>query len=163
MKKILMLVIIISGSTFSGNGDSLTGVWQDMEVVAAGWSNTFIFFDDSTFKFFYSQMDHRKRETGFSGKYRVEGDGLYLEISERQYLEGGRLVEDILGKAGDSVLIEAVNKTLLFNPPEQMDMSISKIYSDSQFAMGKYIYLDAMKFFLMSTKPAEILKQFKEK
>jgi len=163
MKKIFILVFLISGSTFCGSGDSLAGVWQDMEVVAAGWSNTFLFFNDGTFKFFYSQMDHRKREVGFSGKYRVEDDGLYLDINRRLYLEGGRLVKDEMGKAGDSVLVEASAKTLMFEPPEQIDISISRIYSDTEFAMGKYIYIDAIKFFLISKNPDELLKQFEEK
>jgi hypothetical protein len=149
MKITIILFFIIGSSTFAN--DSLTGVWQDSEVVAAGWSNTFLFFSDGTFKFFYNQMDQRKRETGFAGKFRVDGDGLYLDISRRHYLEGGRLIEDETGKPGDSVLVDAAGKTLLFDPPEQVDISISKIYSDSEYAMGKYIYIDAIKFFLMRT------------
>src|SRR3990172_620924 len=163
MKRIILLIFLFSGAAYCMPGDSLTGVWQDMEVVAAGWSNTFLFFDDGTFKFFYSQMDHRKRELGYSGKFRVEGDGLYLDINQRNYLEGGRLVEDNTGKPGDSVLVDAVSKTLLFDPPEQIDISISKIYSDSEFAMGKYIYIDAIKFYLMSESPADLLNQFETK
>jgi hypothetical protein len=44
MKKIILLVFF-SIPAYCSSGDSLTGVWQDMEVVAAGWSNTFLFFD----------------------------------------------------------------------------------------------------------------------
>ena len=40
--------------------DSLVGVWQDLRIVASGWSNTFLFFNDGGFKFFYNQMDCSK-------------------------------------------------------------------------------------------------------
>jgi len=159
MKKFILLFIFSCRAILCG-ADSLTGVWQDSEAVGSGWSNTFLFFDDGTFKFFYSQMDLRKRETGFAGTYRVEDDGLYLDISQRSYLEGGKLIADNTGRKGDYVLVDASSKTLQFDPPEQTDMSISKIYSDPEIAMGKYIYIDAIKFFLMSKNPAELLPQF---
>ena len=163
MKKYIISFLLISGTIFSQGADSLTGVWQDNEVVASGWSNTFLFFADGTFKFFYNQMDQRKNQISFSGSWQVDGDGLYLDVRQRSYLEGGRLVKDPNGGKGDSVLVDAAQKTKLFNPPEKVEMSISKIYTGTEFAMGKYIYIDAMKFYLMSTKPDEMLKQFEDK
>jgi hypothetical protein len=163
MKKVFILFIFFESNVFCASADSLTGVWQDNESVGAGWSNTFLFFYDGTFKFFYSQMDHRKRETGYSGTFRLVDDGLNLYVSRRNYLEGGKLVRDETGGEGDSVLVDAEDKTLLFDPPELIEMSISKIYSDTEFAMGKYIYLDAIKFFLMSKNPADLLHEFEGK
>jgi hypothetical protein len=163
MKKYIILIFLLSAVIYSQPGDSLVGVWQDMDVVAAGWSNTFLFFTDGTFKFFYSQMDQRKRETGFSGNWRVEGDGLYLDVKQKQLLEGGRLVPDQTGRPGDSVLVDTYSKTSLYNPPEKVEMSISKVYTDGKTAMGKYVYIDAIKFYLMSENPAEMLHEFEGK
>jgi hypothetical protein len=163
MKKLLILFFIISGFVFSQPDDSLIGVWQDIDVVAAGWSNTFFFFPDGTFKFFYSQMDQRKRETGYSGMWKVEGDGLILDILQRHLLEGGRLVPDQTGGPKDSVLIETSAKTMVYNPPDRMEVSISKIYTGGTSALGIYIYIDAIKFFLMSKNPEQLIHEFEDK
>jgi hypothetical protein len=160
MKKFILILIFAVGSACSQGADSLTGIWQDNEVVAAGWSNTFLFFSDGTVKFFYNQMDMRKREVSFYGSWKVSGDVLSIEIRQRQSIEGGRLVENPEGGPGDSMLTGGLNKIKYNNPPENVEMSISKIYSDTPYAMGKYIYIDAIKFFLMSTKPEELIKQF---
>ncbi|HEY3252005.1 MAG TPA: hypothetical protein VGK25_12910 [Ignavibacteria bacterium] len=162
-KLILTLFFICPYLTFSQNSDSLIGVWQDNEVVAAGWSNTFLFFKDGKFKFFYNQMDMRKREIAFSGTWHVEEDVLNLDVKERSLLEGGRLVENEEGKKGDSILIDATSKMVLLNPPEKVEISISKIYTDTPYAMGKYIYIDAIKFYLMSRSPEELLHEFEGK
>lgn len=160
MKKKLIILLITICSVYSQGSDSLTGVWQDNEVVAAGWSNTFLFFPDGTFKFFYNQMDLRKSEVSFSGTFVIDGDGLLLDVKQRRYIDGASLVEDPNGAKGDSMLTGGIIKTRFVEPPDKIDMSISKIYSDSEFAMGKYIYIDAIKFFLMSKTPDELLKQF---
>jgi len=162
MKIIILILFITTCSVFSQGNDSLAGVWQDNEVVAAGWSNTFLFFSDGTFKFFFSQMDLRKREVSFSGTWRVQGDGLYLDVKQRHYIDGGTLVQYPNGEKGDSMLVGGLTKIKFIATPEKIEMSISKIYSDTEYAMGKYIYIDAMKFFLMSTKPEELLKQFEK-
>jgi len=164
MKKFILILLLFSSRIlFAQENDSLVGVWQDNEVVAAGWSNTFLIFKDGTFKFFYNQMDMRKRETAFSGTWRVGEDVLNLEVKESNLLEGGRLVKNENGEKGDSVLIDAVSKTVLHNPPKEVEVSISKIYTDSPYAMGKYIYIDAIKFFLMSKNPEELLHEFEGK
>jgi len=163
MKKYFILIFLLSAVIYSQSGDSLVGVWQDLDVVAAGWSNTFLFFPDGSFKFFYSQMDHRKRETGFSGTWHVEGDGLLLDVAQRELLEGGRLVPDETGRLSDSVLVDASIQTTLYRPPSKEEMSISKIYTDGNSAMGIYIYIDAIKFFLMSKNPSELLHEFEGK
>jgi hypothetical protein len=161
MKYILILIIAVITAYSQGN-DSLVGVWQDNEVVAAGWSNTFLFFSDGSFKFFYNQMDLRKKEISFYGSWKASGDILSLEIKQRQFIEGGRLVQNPEGGPGDSMLTGGLKKIKFNNPPEKVEMSISKIYTDTPYAMGKYIYIDAIKFFLMSTNPDELIKQFEQ-
>lgn len=163
MGKIILVFVLFESAVLPQQSDSLIGVWQDFDVVAAGWSNTFLFFPDGTFKFFYSQMDHRKRETGFSGWWKVDGDGLLLDVRARDILEGGRLVADETGGPRDSVLIDAVSITEIYGPPDRVEMSISKFYYGGTNALGTYIYIDAIKFYLMGKNPAELLKEFEGK
>jgi len=162
MKKFIIILYITSYLVYSQGSDSLIGVWQDNEVVAAGWSNTFLFFSDGTFKFFYSQMDLRKREVSFFGSWKASGDILSLDIKQRQSIDGGRLIENPGGEKGDSMLVEGLNKIRFIDPPEKIEMSISKIYTDTPYALGNYIYIDAMKFYLMSIKPKEVIKEFEK-
>ena len=71
---VLLLFIFCGSAKAQSSPDSLIGVWQDERIVASGWSNTFLFFKDGTFKYFFNQMDCAKRTISYSGTWRVNED-----------------------------------------------------------------------------------------
>src|SRR5436853_1253916 len=70
---------------------SIVGVWQNQPALGSGWSNTYLFYPDGTFKFFYSQMDCAKRDVSYSGTYTVKGDALRLTKKDKVTVVGGEL------------------------------------------------------------------------
>jgi hypothetical protein len=74
--------------------DSLSGVWQDMPYIASGWSNTYQFFSDGTFRFNYNQMDCSKRLISKSGDWTIlDTVNLRLSIDNYKIIKGGKLID----------------------------------------------------------------------
>jgi hypothetical protein len=151
MKKIYIIIFIISLFPLSlySQPDSLVGVWQDSENLGSGWSNTFLFFGDGTYKFYANQMDCAKRLMSYYGKWKVSGveDAILLTIESKVMIEGGRM-EKADGSCGsDSMLTGGTEKIIAVSPNEEMDYSISKVYTDETKGLArKFIYIDAMKY-----------------
>jgi hypothetical protein len=58
--------------------------------VAAGWSETYQFFENGKYIFRYSQMDCTKRLLSYSGTWELKGENkLILTMTSRTVLEGG--------------------------------------------------------------------------
>lgn len=157
---IIFTLILVSPFAYSQVPDSLIGVWQDSEVLGSGWSNSFLFFKDGTYKFFSSQMDCSKRLLSFSGKWKVNDDVMTLTVVERVIVTGGVMVISDGSCASDSTLIEGTEKTVKVKPKEKMEYSVSKIYTESLPGLErKFIYIDAMKYWYYGD-PVELRIQF---
>ena len=156
----LLLVSYVETKAQSSN-DSLIGVWQDDRIVASGWSNTFLFFKDGTFKFFFNQMDCSKRIVSYSGMWKVNEDELNLKIKQKTIIEGGHL-EPSDGSCGtDSMIVDGVEKALNLETPEEVIYSVSEIYTENQDDIQRIkIYIDAMPYWKFSDNPQELLKEF---
>lgn len=158
---ILFSIITIEASAQEKNitKSELVGVWQDLEVVASGWSNTFLFFDDGTYRFYYSQMDCMKRVVMHSGTWKIKNDGLVIKIKNRKIIEGGKVVAS--DGSCDSSLINGTEKIIKISPSEKEILSISPVYIDKENNKDK-IYLDAISFWRFSENPDELLSQFEK-
>ncbi len=163
-KKFIFLILIsaLCGFLKSQNlSDSLVGVWQDSKIVASGWSNTFLFFKNGEFKFFYNQMDCAKREVSFSGEWKAGGDELQLKVIQKNIIKGGTLEPSEGSCASDSMIVGGVEQTVKSKPPEMLIYSISQIYVDKEDDIQRSkIYIDAINFWKFSDYPYEMLKQF---
>lgn len=163
MKKVIILlftIISISSSVYSGVPDSLVGVWQDKDVLASGWSNSFLFFKDGTYGFYLSQMDCSKRLLAYYGKWKVDDDALIITITEKVIVVGGRMELSTGSCGSDSTLIGGTEKTVKVKPKETLEYAVSKIYTDNSSGDNrKYIYIDAMKYWYYGD-PVEMRIQF---
>jgi hypothetical protein len=99
IKKILVLILCAIGSAVvtADNRMDLVGVWQDSNLMAAGWSNVFQFFPDGHFVFHTNEMDETRRDLGFEGGWRIEAQNLVLTIQQRSRRVGGRVTKDDTG------------------------------------------------------------------
>lgn len=59
----------------------LIGVWQDIPVMASGWSNRFVFYENGDVEYLTDQMQSTKIFLGFKGKYYIKGNTMRMEIS----------------------------------------------------------------------------------
>ena len=162
-------VIIILLLIFAGSGsaqiqrDSLVGVWQDSKIVASGWTNTFLFFNDGGYKFFYNQMDCSKREVSMSGNWKVKYDELKLTVNQKDIIEGGTVELSIGSCASDSMIVGGIEKTVFLKPSEKILYSVSAIYVDNADDIQRLkIYIDAMPYWKFSDNPKELLNQFEK-
>ena len=158
---VILLFAVFGISKAQNTGDSLVGVWQDSKVVASGWSNTFLFYKNGVFKFFYNQMDCAKREVSFSGKWIVAGDELKLTVTRRKIIKGGTLELSTGSCASDSMIVCGVEKTIKLKPQEKLVYSVSSIYTDNEDDIQRLkIYIDAMPYWKFSDDPEELINQF---
>lgn len=158
---VLSLSVVCGKLNSQGSPDSLIGVWQDERIVAAGWSNTFLFFKDGGFKFFYNQMDCSKRVVSYSGKWFVDEDALNLTVEQKNVIEGGHLVSSDGSCASDSMIVDGVEQTVKLKSPEEIVYSVSEIYTENMDDISRIkIYIDAMPYWKFSDNPKELLKEF---
>jgi hypothetical protein len=142
--------------------DSLVGVWQDNNVVGSGWSNTYLFFNNGTYKFFYSQMDCAKRIVSHAGKWSIAGEVLSMEREEQRVIVGGQMILAQGGScASDSILINGREKIISFSRPKISNVAVSRIYIDT--AEDEYrprMYIDAVPFWKFIDNPSDIIREF---
>lgn len=167
MKKIMILLafILLTAVSYSQAPDSLVGVWQDNEIVGSGWSNTFLFFGDGSYTFYVNQMDCSKRLVSYGGIWRISDveEAVIFRVDERVVVEGGKMEKSYGSCASDSMLTGGVNKTVKVTPLEQIDYSISKVYSEISGGLErKFIYIDGVKYWYFG-EPKEMQSQFEGK
>ncbi len=157
-----ILLVVSSGVTNAQNtNDSLIGVWQDSKIVASGWSNTFLFFKNGEFKFFYNQMDCAKREVSYSGRWKVVDDELKLNVTQKKIIKEGTLELSTGSCASDSMIVGGIEKTTNLKPSQKIVYSVSGVYTDNEDDIQRLkIYIDAMPFWKFSDDPGELLNQF---
>lgn len=165
--KYIKIFAVISLFAFCGlskaqsSPDSLVGVWQDARIVASGWTNTFLFFNDGSFKYFYNQMDCSKRVVSYSGKWNVIEDELDLTIENKTVIEGGHLELSDGSCATDSMIVGGAEKVVTLETPEEVIYSVSEVYADNQDDISRIkIYIDAMPYWKFSDNPGDLLNQF---
>ena len=106
---------------------SIVGVWQDTNYMAAGWSDAFQFFSDGRFVFNHTQMDCTKREIRYAGNWKVSKGILILSIMERDTVEGGEIVDDVIC---GSTIEGGHDVHLPVNPPETVQYALGDLRPD---------------------------------
>lgn len=151
-----------TSSTKFADNTSIVGVWQNMPTMEKGWSNTYLFFPDGTFKFFYSQMDCAKRDVSYSGLWNIKGDALRLTRMEKVSVVGGELQKSDGSCASDFMIVGGVEKKQRVKKNKREVCSVSDVYKDEGENPKDIIYIDAIKFWRFSNNPDEVLNNFEK-
>ena len=151
-----------SSATKYADNTSIVGVWQNQPALGGGWSNTYLFFPDGSFKFFYSQMDCAKRDVSYSGIWNVIGDALRLTKMEKVSVVGGELQKSDGSCATDFMIVGGVEKRTKVKRKKKEVCSISDVYKDEGENPKDIIYIDAIKFWRFSNSPEEVIKNFEK-
>jgi hypothetical protein len=152
--------MLISISIYSQSQKDYVGTWQSSAVLGSGWSDSYLFFEDGTFKFFYSQMDCSKREVSFSGNWLAGADEIQLIITNSVMLEGGEMVVSTGSCGSDSTLINAVEKIITYDPPLKNILQDAKYFLISIDGVEEKTLTINGKRFWYYGDPKEMLKQF---
>src|SRR5262249_45104927 len=122
------IIAIVANTSVIASGkpktDEVVGIWQDLNLIAAGWSNTYQFFKDGTFVFNHNQMNCLKRELWYSGRWKILGNDIHLTIEKRKVIIGGRKGDDpVCGPA----ILEGKEVTKLVQPPEERILHLGNV------------------------------------
>jgi len=144
--------VIIDLSEDKKKLDDYVGVWHESPVMAAGWSNNYHFYDDGTYKFYYSQMVGDKRTIDESGTWALNDEGLKITIYEKTIVEGGKIVDDvILGKTIEGGTI----KTIRNSHAETITLSFSRDIKIDPENNREFIEINGVKYWKFSDDPSE--------
>lgn len=160
MKKYILL-LLISVAIYSQDSKEITGVWQDMEILASGWSNTYMFYPTGSYKFFYSQMDCSKRTVSEEGTFEVKDGFITLNPLKIGIIEGG-IMEPSSGSCGsDSMITGGLFKKIDAKNNELGRYSISGIQTKINDGIERNtILLGKIKYWKFGNDPDEYIKQF---
>jgi hypothetical protein len=87
--------LLLMFSCAGNNRQQFVGLWQDSPEMASSWTDTYQFFDNGKFVFYYSQMICDKREVNFFGTWEMSGSNLVLNVTGKKVVEGGELVPSV--------------------------------------------------------------------
>lgn len=144
--------VIIDASEEEKILDDYVGIWHKSPVMAAGWSDNYHFFNDGTYKFYYSQMVGDKRTIDESGTWVINEEGLIITIYEKTIVEGGKIVDDvILGKTIEGGTI----KTIRNSHPDTITLSFSRDIKIDPENNREFIEINGEKYWKFSDDPSE--------
>lgn len=136
MKRIFALLVLcfvfgqVSASAQDKVENKLVGVWQASEAMGSGWSDTYRFFSNGKFVFHANQMDCAKRIVSQSGTWTVKNNIIYLTITERVVMVGGKLVPAVGSCGSDYELVDAQEKKMTRKMPWRLNLTLGKFTKD---------------------------------
>lgn len=160
MKK-LTLIILFPVLVYSQVPLGMRGVWQDSEELGSGWSNCFLFYDNGSFKFFFSQMDCAKRVVSYSGKWKIKSDTLRLTVKGKTIIKGGKLIASEGSCGSDSMITGGRLTKLKLDPPEKLVFAIGKVTSEDLDGITReVIFINNKKYWRFTDDPDGLIHQF---
>lgn len=97
----------------------LIGFWNLGAGLGAGYSYTYRFYEDRTFKYAISTMVLDERKIDEAGRWFILNDKLYLQVEQEGMLVGGELIDTMNpGSASDKEIVGAKYEIKKLNPPE---------------------------------------------
>ena len=112
--RIIKYIIIFNSLAFSQltTKGEIVGLWHKGEVVGSGWNETYQFYANGIFSFYFSQYDETKRVVSLHGKYRFSGDTLFTKIERRTELIKGFVRRGYIAYEHQWVLDSTLTKSI---------------------------------------------------
>jgi hypothetical protein len=112
----IALTGLAASALASDVSSSLVGVWQDSPDLAAGWSDTYVFFPNGRYTFHLNTMNCEKRLLSVSGRWSIRSHDIHLVADLKVEWEGGHLEPS----SGDcaSEFVDARVRTRRIDPPQ---------------------------------------------
>ena len=110
--------------------DDLVGIWHISPMVAAGYGELIFFFPDHKFKITANQMDWGNRLSSVSGTWSIKMNKLILEVTEKNILKGGEIVEPYASCASEFAIEGGTAEIMILSPSETRIYPISEIFDD---------------------------------
>lgn len=132
---------------------NLVGVWQDMPIMASGWSNNYQFYKGGHFNYNHNQMACDDSVRTESGLYMLKKNKLILSFSERTVLVGAKL-EPSTGSCGTEMeLVGGEIQVLAYTKKKKL--KFSPISTDEEHAHLQSMSIGKGKYYKMMLNPEE--------
>ena len=142
---------------------NMEGVWQDYFIMAAGWSNRFVFYENKNAEFIFSQMRYIPLAQEMHGTYEVKGNVLIFKIKEIIYNsytpEYNKIDIYELEEIPDNRNAITFKKTLEFKFPIK-NFELNKTWKQQNYSTNEYveftkdyIELGSFSYYKMSKDP----------
>ena len=110
------------------------GCWQDMAVVAAGYSNRYIFYDNKKTDFLFSQMSLLPIAKEYNGEYKIKGNVLIFSVNSIVFIDAhpdyeGWKSKSCLEEWGENSRINTMN----FAAPLIFKFPVTAIYTEKVY------------------------------
>ncbi|MFZ4592578.1 MAG: hypothetical protein ACOYN6_16375 [Ignavibacteria bacterium] len=153
-KSIFVFLLLIPFWGNTQKGYDLVGIWQDSPVVAAGWSDTYLFYSDGKFVFNYSQMVCDSRDVSYSGTWELRDEGkLNLTIKNKTMIVGGALVKASGSCASEYEIEGGEEKIIELTNQENISIILSDFTIDTEnHSIGTMLF-NGSRFWRMSNDP----------
>ncbi|MBA2133687.1 YARHG domain-containing protein [Hydrogenispora sp. UU3] len=116
-------------------GPEKEGVWQDIFVMAAGWSDRFVIYSDIKIEFLFSQMSELQLIKGLAGTYTIRGNVLLFSVSQIDIYEHDARFQE---SGGDGFTwANPKENTIYFKDPVILRFPVSKIYTFNKFGIER--------------------------
>lgn len=118
------------GQVLDIKDEELIGIWHVNPIVAAGYGELIFFFPDHTFKITANQMDWGNRLSGIAGTWTIEVNKLILEVTKKNIIKGGEIVEPYASCASEFAIEGGTAETIMLTPCETRIYPVSEIVTD---------------------------------
>lgn len=137
------------------SSSDLVGVWQASPIMASGWNDAYLFYDDGTFVYQHNQMLCDNRDLASYGTWSIlpeDGDTLKVLISRKQKLVGGFKVKSD-GSCATNYMIEGGDLVMdTLARPEGMLMKLRNPKFDDAFEKPS-LWIGGRQFWKFSDEP----------
>ena len=99
-------------------GPEKEGVWQDMFVMAAGWSDRFVIYADNRMEYLFSQMSQLQLIKGLAGTYTIRGNVLLFRSPRLIFMS---TMEGLAGREGMALSANPKENTVYFKIRSSLD------------------------------------------
>jgi hypothetical protein len=130
-----------TGATLSSDPTSYARVWHGSPVMASGWSERFVLYDDGTFIWGANEMDGASRLRYLAGSWDVRSGTLTLDCYFAVVWEGGTEVKNNgqLASYGSATVIQ--NPTVaVYQVSDTLELPVSGITHDNERNLDTVVF-----------------------
>ncbi|EMY61820.1 YARHG domain-containing protein [Leptospira terpstrae] len=112
---------------------TLIGDWDTQPVSSSGYVNKHTFLENGLVQIYEDEMDCQKRLLSSFGTWRIENDTLFINLSKKLVINGGKLIPSAGSCGSEYELVDGYNAFEDLNPVQNIEYKIKEITS-SPFA-----------------------------
>jgi hypothetical protein len=108
---------------------TIIGEWDTQPVAASGYINRHAFLENGLVQIYENEMDCQKRLLSSIGTWRIENNTIFINLSKKLVVNGGKLIPSAGSCSSDNELIDGYTAFEEINPVLNIEYKIQEITS----------------------------------